>query len=1138
MQSFDAAPSIFALLPFLLASVIVKYPSIPTLIPTMLLSDDATKHPCSLSLRAGQQNANSSPIHPPSSIVPTGTVPTTEFSNAARPKLPSKPAPMASSPPSLGATKSDAEQMVEFTNAHDAEPESDAKRSHYESSDIHDGAQPRKLIEDIYGVEQRQHQPAKKRRLEDLGAKPTSTTRPVMISGNTGIGEFIKQGGAQSSAAPDTSTAVVDLTDDDTTTPKDDDELQVTGCTDLSLQRICYGKIENAFINASVVPRPKTQSLFPDQWPPIKIDMRREPRQGDSRINVVDPHGEVFGTVDLKTAQVLCLFMDSPAISLQVAARLDTRKVSPGEEPGVAISTQYRVSLTLYGERRRAEYIGRILSQYNVWLVTPNFVEAGMPLFNPHAERRRAIAEAGAMNNTGRDRQGSSIRYEARTAEEVTDSVTRMFNQLISADMEEMDPPDTVTTPLLSHQKQALWFMMKKEEPRTFKTESSEDSSLWRIEYQSNGRKQYKEIISGIISDSEPPQVFGGLLADEMGLGKTLSILSLTMKTLPQAEEWTKQMTPRELIAKVPGIRNTRTTLLVAPLTAVNNWVTQIQEHLDPDSLTYYVFHGSSRTTNFLELAKYDLVITTYSTILSEISGRNAKRPFSPLTKMCMFRIVLDEAHTIREQNAQQTQAILSLHAQRRWSVTGTPVQNRLEDLLSVTKFLKLSPYDEGQSFRQYIINPMKTGDPNVLKSLRVIVDSFTLRRVKDTIKLTPREDKIIYLEFSEKENQVHEFFRAESQGMMRVIAGESRTKLGGRMYHHVLKAMMILRQVSAHGKELLDVEDRERIKGLSMNDAIDLEESDPENTGFATDKKAYGMFSLMQESSADQCARCNKRLEEPVPENGNVETNRMAPMAFFLPCYDVLCPDCFANWLQDPESQGSDQGIRCRVCEGWILMTWSIITPAGLDEYLAQQAHERQSQRHIKKFGEYEGPHTKTRALIQHLQESAAESAELINEPPIKSVVFSAWTSHLDLIEIALRDNGFDGFGRLDGTMSLSQRSKTLETFAKDNSMTILLATIGAGGVGLNLTSASRVFVMEPQYNPAAVAQAVDRVHRLGQTRPVKTVQFIMKESIEEKILELAKKKQQLADMSMNRKLAQKEMQAERMAEYRTLFK
>jgi SNF2 family DNA or RNA helicase len=144
-----------------------------------------------------------------------------------------------------------------------------------------------------------------------------------------------------------------------------------------------------------------------------------------------------------------------------------------------------------------------------------------------------------------------------------------------------------------------------------------------------------------------------------------------------------------------------------------------------------------------------------------------------------------------------------------------------------------------------------------------------------------------------------------------------------------------------------------------------------------------------------------------------------------------------------------------------------------------------------------------------------------------------------LDLIEIALVDKGMNTFTRLDGTMTLQARGKALEAFAKDDSITILLATIGAGGVGLNLTSASQVFIMEPQYNPASVAQAVDRVHRLGQTRPVKTVQFIMKGSIEEKILELAKKKQQLADMSLNRgKLDKKEIQEERMKEYRSLFK
>lgn len=1070
-------------------------------------------------------------------MAPPGTAPAIEFSKVAPRKSSSKPTPAASSRPPLDATTSDAERVVEFTSAHDLDNESDSKRSHYGSSDGDDGAQPRKLIEDIYGVEQRQYQPAKKRKLDEVDPNPASMTRPMMISEHTGLGEFIKEGVSQPPAIQNAST-VVDLTDDDTTIPKDDDELQVTGFTDLSLQRICYGKIESALVNASKVPRPKTKSLFSDQWPPIKIEMLREPRRGDSRINVVDPYGEVFGTVDAKTAQVLCLFMDSPAINLQIAGRLDSRNVFAGEEPGVAVSTQYRVSLTLYGERRRAEQIGRILSQHNVWLVTPNFVEAGIPLFNPHAERRRAIAESGGMNNPGRDRQASGIRYEARTAEQVTDSVTMMFNQLISAEMEEMDQPDAVKTPLLSHQKQALWFMMKKEEPRTFKTETSEDNSLWRAEYQANGRKQYKEIITGLVSDSEPPQVLGGLLADEMGLGKTLSILSLTMKTLPQSKEWAQEMTSHELIARVPGIRNTRTTLLVVPVTAVQNWVSQIQEHLEPQSLKYYVFHGPSRTTNFHELEKYDLVITTYHTILSEISDRNPKRKASsPLTKMCMFRIVLDEAHIIRGQGTQLTQATLALHAQRHWSVTGTPVQNRLDDLLSIIKFLKLHPYDEGQSFRQHILNPMKTGCPNALKSLRVLVDSFTLRRVKDKINLPPREDKVIYLEFSEEEKQVHDFFRVESQGMMRVIAGESRTKLGGRMFHHVLKAMMILRQVSAHGKELLDIEDRERAKGLSMNDAIDLEENESDNSGLATDKKAYSMFSLMQESGADQCARCNKRLEESASESGSEETDSTTPMAFFLPCWDLLCPECFKSWIHDPESRGSDKSIRCQVCEGWILRTSSTITPAGLDDYLAQKAQERQSRRSTKMFGEYEGPHTKTRALVQHLLESAAESAQMPEEPPIKTVVFSVWTSHLDLIEIALRANGLDGFKRLDGTMSLSQRTKTLEAFAKDDSVTILLATLGAGGVGLNLTSASRVIVMEPHYNPAAVAQAVDRVHRLGQTRPVQTVLLIMKESIEEKILELNKKKQQLADMSMNRKRSKKEVQEQRMEEHRALF-
>ena len=123
---------------------------------------------------------------------------------------------------------------------------------------------------------------------------------------------------------------------------------------------------------------------------------------------------------------------------------------------------------------------------------------------------------------------------------------------------------------------------------------------------------------------------------------------------------------------------------------------------------------------------------------------------------------------------------------------------------------------------------------------------------------------------------------------------------------------------------------------------------------------------------------------------------------------------------------------------------------------------------------------------------------------------------------------------------MSRSQRSNALATFRDEPSTTIMLISIAAGGLGLNLTVASRAYVMEPQFNPAAESQAVDRVHRLGQRREVFITRFIMKGSFEEKMLELQRKKRDLADLSMNRnvKLDKAEAAKRRLEELRSLFK
>lgn len=152
--------------------------------------------------------------------------------------------------------------------------------------------------------------------------------------------------------------------------------------------------------------------------------------------------------------------------------------------------------------------------------------------------------------------------------------------------------------------------------------------------------------------------------------------------------------------------------------------------------------------------------------------------------------------------------------------------------------------------------------------------------------------------------------------------------------------------------------------------------------------------------------------------------------------------------------------------------------------------------------------------------------------------MVFSGWTKHLNLIQIALEDNRIP-FVRLDGDMRRPQRSAAIERFREDPSVTVILVSIMAGGLGLNLTTASKVYVMEPLFNPAAEAQAIDRVHRLGQKREVTTTRFIMDGSFEEKMLELQRKKQNLADLSMNRsKLDKHEATKRRLEELRSLFK
>jgi SNF2 family DNA or RNA helicase len=128
------------------------------------------------------------------------------------------------------------------------------------------------------------------------------------------------------------------------------------------------------------------------------------------------------------------------------------------------------------------------------------------------------------------------------------------------------------------------------------------------------------------------------------------------------------------------------------------------------------------------------------------------------------------------------------------------------------------------------------------------------------------------------------------------------------------------------------------------------------------------------------------------------------------------------------------------------------------------------------------------------------------------KVLVFSQFTGMLQLISRSMEATGLP-FLYLDGGTKAENRQQLVKQFQEDESVRVFLISLKAGGVGLTLTAADYVYLVDPWWNPAAEQQAIDRTHRIGQQNPVFAYKMICKDSVEEKILALQQRKKMIAD-------------------------
>jgi SWI/SNF-related matrix-associated actin-dependent regulator of chromatin subfamily A3 len=233
------------------------------------------------------------------------------------------------------------------------------------------------------------------------------------------------------------------------------------------------------------------------------------------------------------------------------------------------------------------------------------------------------------------------------------------------------DQPKALESTLLPYQRQGLAWMLGKENPVLPRAGSEEVVQLWTP---AAGKPGVYRNIATNYCDKNPTLAKGGILADDMGLGKTLQVISV-------------------ILEGGPG-----TTLIIAPVSVMSNWPQQMERHIKGDkALKVFTYHGANKAKKMTsrELGEYDVVVTSYGTLVSELFRGTkiaGKVPAADgLFSMNWRRIVLDEGHQIRNPNTKAAIAASSVLAESRWVLTGTPIVNSIKDFYSMLKFMGIS---------------------------------------------------------------------------------------------------------------------------------------------------------------------------------------------------------------------------------------------------------------------------------------------------------------------------------------------------------------------------------------------------------------------------------------------------------------
>ena len=518
----------------------------------------------------------------------------------------------------------------------------------------------------------------------------------------------------------------------------------------------------------------------------------------------------------------------------------------------------------------------------------------------------------------------------------------------------------------------------------------------------------------------------------------------------------------------------------------MSNWSGQIAHHVrNEHALNVLVYHGAGKKSmKAAEFAELDVVITSYGTLMAEYFPKNSKNPpavprSTGLYSVDWRRVILDEGHTIRNPQTKSALAATNLIAQSRWVLTGTPIINTLRDLYSLVRFIRLTGgLERLDVFNSVLIRPLKAGDENASLLLQALMTTLCLRRKKEMkfvdLRLPELSEYVHHIEFLSHEKEKYEALEAEAKGLLQnVQRGQTRGNHQDT-YRHLLETILRLRQMCNHhslcGERVTEV-----LSALQTQQTVELT---PEN------RTALQSMLQLSIDTREDCPICLESLHDPV----------------ITACAHVFGYDCIERVI--------DTQHRCPMCRAELSDPSKLVHPAiEGGETTAKEEFDIDP----------EVSSSKIEALLSILAASQKKN------PDTKTVIFSQWTSFLNILQARLSALGHAPLARVDGSLPPRARDVALSTFESNPNCKIMLASLAVCSVGLNLVAANQVILADSWWAPAIEDQAVDRVHRLGQKRATVVWRLVVEGTIEENVLSIQAEKRRLMGLAFQEKVGQR---------------